>query len=725
MFKLFLLIMSLNFFNFDKEENFEFIYEEFEKEEIVQTIDEYSLILNEKFYLKSSNNIIEIGEYEKAKMFFINNELIIIASSYGGLYKISVNRDLELKDEIVLIREGITSDWNGYMENEKIYLFGKSNERNENISNLPHLSNDDCFFFVIENNNFKENYYGGSLNEEFINGLVINEEYYICGFKNSLGDGDFGNGGKYEKNVFITKINQEFNVDKSIVLDENEDIIGIFEYKNIVYLVLENSIYCFNKSLDLVNKKVNNYRVLVSKMSEEGILALFSENLIELIDLNNNTSEKIDLEFKIEEAYLWDEFIVLKSGNYWYIADVICLEEYCCKENYNVGFEKLFSLFGVCSLNDVSFSPYLDYQVYGEYDVSLKYETIGGIGYTHLSIHNIEKEVNVVNGGIYPLGYRLRFTGKGYLDGKMIYNNYQLSTEGKHILELIGANSESEQISFEVNKNQIEFNDIEKRNSDVEVERGEKFSLKFNLKIDEKCKITKVIINGEEYTDLAYEEKNCILFVRCDPLMEEGIYTYNIERVYYSDEINEYSKKIEEKVIVNVLNPRLKMNLINLSENLFFYIDCTDYYNTARYFKIVAYNQSEEYVYNFPISNNEILLKNLKNNTDYKVDIYMVSDINSHNLISTPIMNLSTFSTNGEIYVGSIKILKFEDSLQRFCIEIDEEFMEKELEEIIVSGSSVFINNRTNLKGYIFFCISSFLIGIVLIAIFSFGKKKQ
>lgn len=725
MFKLFLLIMSLNFFSFDKEEDYKFIYEEFEKEEIVQTIDDYSLILNERFYLKSSNNIIEIGKYEKAKMFLMDNDLIIIASSYGSLYKISVNYDLELKDEIVLIREGITNDWNGYKEKEKIYLFGKSDERNENISNLPHLSNEDCFFFIIENESFKENYYGGRLNEEFINGLNINEEYYICGFKNSLGEGDFGNGGKYEKNVFITKINQEFNVDKSVVLDESGDIIGIFEYKNIIYLVLENCFYCFNKSLDLVNKKVINYMAIVSKMSEEGILALFSENMVELINFNNNTSEIIDLDFKIEEAYLWDESIVLKNGDYWKIADVICLEEYCCKENYNTGFEKLFSLFGACSLNDVSFSPYLDYQVYGEYNVSMNYNTIGGIDYTHLSIYNIEKEVNVVSGGIYPLGYRLRFTGKGYLDGKMIYNNYQLSTEGKHVLELIGANGEGEQISFEVNKNQIEFNDIEKRNGDVEVERGEKFSLKFNLKIDEKCRITKVIINGKEYTDLSYEEKKRILFVKCDPLMEVGIYTYNIERIYYSDEIKEYSKKIDEKVIVNVLKPRLKMNLVNISESLTFYIDSTDYYNTARYFKIVAYNQSEEYVYNFPISNNEILLKNLKSDTDYKVDIYMVSDIYSNNLISTPIMNLRTSSINGEIYLGRIKILKFEDSLERFCVEIDKEFSKKELEEITVNGSSVFVNNRTNLKEYIFFCISSFLIGVVLITVFSFRKKKQ
>ena len=367
----------------------------------------------------------------------------------------------------------------------------------------------------------------------------------------------------------------------------------------------------------------------------------------------------------------------------------------------------------------------MDYQVYGEYKVDIKYETVGGIVYNHLSIYNIEKEANVFEGGIYPLGYRLRFTGKGYLNGEMIYSNYQLSNEGTQVLELIGANGESEMITFEVSKNQIEFLDVVSRDCDIEVERGEKFSLKFNVKISENCSITRVIINGKEYSDFSYDDKNGILFIPFQPIMDIGTHTYDIERIYYRDDANEYSKMINKKIVINVLKPRLKMNLTNFSESLILYIDCVDFYQTARNFKVVASNYQEEHVYNFPISSNEILLKDLKKDTNYVINVYLVSDINSTALISTPIVTFDVLTTNGEIFLGRTKILKYEDSLEKFCIEVDDEFSKNELKEIAVSNNSIFLNNRSSLKKYIFFCFASFLVGIVLVAVFSLEKKSN
>ena len=104
-----------------------------------------------------------------------------------------------------------------------------------------------------------------------------------------------------------------------------------------------------------------------------------------------------------------------------------------------------------------------------------------------------------MNGGVYPLNYKLLFKGKAYLDGNEILNNYALQEEKEVKLDLVGANGQVTTFQFFVSHKQIMFTEDMHRIADFEVIAGEEYKLIYEIKgVDE---IEKMVINGEETTD--------------------------------------------------------------------------------------------------------------------------------------------------------------------------------------------------------------------------------
>ena len=390
-----------------------------------------------------------------------------------------------------------------------------------------------------------------------------------------------------------------------------------------------------------------------------------------------------------------------------YKGDILLMKDYDSLDEYERG-EKLFSLFGKCDEMDVSFDPFLDYQVYGEYIANIKYRTKGGVDFEIKTKYVVPEEVNITDEGIYPVGYRLLFTGKGYLNGQYIINNYQIANSGEYLLELVGANGEVKSFSFFVDEKQINF--IENNNivCDIEINKNQKFNIKMNLKLPIGHKVDSVIIDGEVFDNIIYDSANEILFINMLGIQESGVYDYNIEKLNLSGDSFTYSKKVNINVKVNVTNDDLYLELGDYND-LKLVIDANDYDNTARYFEVVLTNGKDEKNKKYPICNSDLLI-DLDEEGLYNCEIYLVSDTGSSEMKRTLLVNSRVYGV-GRIKLGKILINKFTTSLERFAIEFNNE---ESLKEISINKEVVYENLKKNKNEYIFYSIGTFILSLII-----------
>ena len=113
--------------------------------------------------------------------------------------------------------------------------------------------------------------------------------------------------------------------------------------------------------------------------------------------------------------------------------DVLFLEELELSKCYNPDFEDCYvitSLAGDVELVDIEEEYYFDPLVCGKYPFSYFMETRDGLEFSFTNTQLIPLETNVIENGVYPIGYNLRFTGKAYLNDEIVINNYPLNIVG-------------------------------------------------------------------------------------------------------------------------------------------------------------------------------------------------------------------------------------------------------------------------------------------------------
>ena len=92
-----------------------------------------------------------------------------------------------------------------------------------------------------------------------------------------------------------------------------------------------------------------------------------------------------------------------------------------------------------------------------EYLKEFRFRSASEIFFSVFRKVEVPLRANVSEGGIYPCGYRLQFTGHGELDGKTVLNNHVLDREGSRRLILTDNSGKKTEINFTVSKAQTEF----------------------------------------------------------------------------------------------------------------------------------------------------------------------------------------------------------------------------------------------------------------------------
>lgn len=715
MIKLFLLFLTI-FFNPFKENDYKVYEDDYIDLNIIKESSEYSLSFNNKYIFSNGKNSI-VFENNDIKIDFceFQNKVLLLLLEEENLQFFIYDNELNLITSGDIIRRG-TLEFDFFIHDGKLIIYGTVNNECDLTGENKKLGGNDTFICTYDGTNFNIKFFGGTTDEWFKMGVSIDEYMYFYGYKNPLGEGDFGNGGRNSESLFLTKINANLEVIETKILDCGGIINSIYNYDNYIYLIGERNVFYINKATWEIEKDCFDEEILFTNMSDN-ILSLFLKNRVYIKDVSNYKYGFVSIDGEI--ININNGIVVLKDGKYKKV-DIALLYNYRNKTNYIDEEASLYTLFGKCKQKENEFLPRLDKQVYGEYKCYQNYETVGGIEIEYISNYEIEKEANVKNGGIYPVGYRILFSGKGYLNGNKVLNNYQITSSGDYILELFSNIGESYEIKFKVSSLQIDF--IEKINkSDMEILLGEKASIKFKVNFTEDVDFECVQIDGENRYDIYYEENSKMIYIPLNEMLETGKHIYNIERVYYKINDTLYFLDINEKYSINVLQKNLDSSVSEIAKEKIVFL-CNDINLCARYFKIIARTNNDEKVYSFPICSQNIVLENLSENRDYIVDVYLVSNNGGENDVDTLLFSLFMMDVNNNINLGKISLLKYQNSLEKFSFEFDKDILKNELRNISINEKKVFENQMFEEKKYYLLLFITFSISFALTLVFKKAK---
>lgn len=720
----FLMLFSTIFFSTIKENDYKVYEDIYEENSIIKTVNDYTLSLTENYYiLENSKSNISIGNKEeilKIDFSVIDDKVMLVVGEEEELINYVYDSNLKLVSEDCILRRGI-EDFKCFTMGKRLVIYGTVNEDCDLSRENLNLRGLDTFVCIYDLKNYSIKFYGGTTDESLSLGMYESDEMIFCGYKSPNGEGDFGNGGKFEKSVFISKISSNQEIEKTIVLNENDNIVSFYCYDELFYLIVKDKIYTIDNEMNLINKESFNEEILFTNMSSEGILSICFSNKVIVKDLLNKKELEVEILGKI--VGLDDAIIIERDGKLIKI-DIILLYNFKNKETY---FEKesvLYSLFGKCSFVEEKFSPYLDKQVYGEYKCYEYYKTKGEIFIEYISEYVVEKEANVMNKGLYPVGYRLIFAGKGYLNGNKILNNYQITSSGDYTLELVGVNGESYEIKFKVSNLQIDFKEESIRDSDMEVLYGEKASIKLKVSFGEGVTLDSFLMNGNKVNEIYYDNTSGMVYIPLDDLDDVGMHIYNIERAYYKIEDLLYSEEINKTYRVNVLKDDLNVIVESFNKERIIF-SCNDINSCCRYFEVIARNSKDELVYTFPLNSQNITLDGLNQNDDYTIEVYLVTDNGSSDYIKILLFKMNVMDVSSKINLGKISILKYQNYLEKFSFEYDEDSLKNEIRKITINQKDIFENQTFSSEKYYLLLLLTFSLAFGITLFLKKTKKNK
>lgn len=674
MFKI--LLIALNFLNVF---NYQIIkQEEIKYEEIIYQDEDYIIYNdNSEIKLKTTNDewIRDLNVQGQIDAFLINNKLYILNYDNGKFKGIIYGRDGKLIKEILVFENPIHNYKIIY--DKYFYLVGS----------ISYLSSDNLKYCVreglLERNGIILKFdneleiidgklYGGELNDEFFDICSIGEFLIVAGKKDVLTSGDFGNGGKNDGDIFLAKFSLDLELINFVIINDNSKIIGLDYFKDYIYFCSSKYIYKLDSDLNFINSNELQDQAMYFILAYFNKLVVVSKNNIYLYDIF--TFEKIETLDVIEEIKEIKEFknILYVLTDKYYYYDFACLDGIKYLDPYNSDITPIFdvkTLYGKASylsdVGDVVFEPL----VYGTYLRKLKFINIYGIEFVVDRECNVPRLVNVSEGGIYPVGYNLKFTGRAYLNGMSILNNYQIVNAGNYDLKLVGANNEEHNISFIVDNAQIKFEEekIEAYHNVVSVGDVYYINIKYESEIDA---IKSVIIDDEEYFDLLVKKDKKIISIKMNPKFECGVTNHIINGIYYykqnGDESEEYYLNIDKVFVVNVINKVMNVT-INQIDDFEFLINLDDK-NTARYFLLTYYYNNEEYIYKYPITSNKVFIESIpQGNINAFFQIYYDLGDKSYQKIDLFAFEFKNLSDNSLL---EIDVLKREESLEEFKLKV-------------------------------------------------------
>lgn len=337
------------------------------------------------------------------------------------------NKDLEYKD-------------NAYINGE-LYILAKTKEISLNTHTDTYVINCDYRFSQIGTRKLEEN---ESL-DKFINfnNKIIGVKEANTNLKLRVYNDSF----QIEKDLFISKTIYGKEYQDFYLLGNNDNLYLVLEVKDIVSGKLEYHFSSYNDNFEKINSFSFNFN------PDSFINLRFKNNYFYFSGEKNNT-----LLFEAKAHIILKEEILEDEDYTYYDCYYIVNDQKLAKNEY---FKTEFDA--------LTTKTYINEQE--DY-----YLRLYALGKTEKKIKN-----NIIDQAIYDTGKILKFNGKGYLNGAMIVNNYQVMTEGYYIFKQVAFDGREQVKYFTISDlslkdiaskkpidNDIEYRIVEERQKEVQ-----------------------------------------------------------------------------------------------------------------------------------------------------------------------------------------------------------------------------------------------------------------
>lgn len=558
-----------------------------ENEEIIDQYKGYNVIKKENNYIIKGENF-EITTQIFPSIIEYKETICITYIEENQIILLKYNKNGEYIESVIKEVEGISSIFSLHNFNNDIILVG-GHKGKASFMDKEYDNNNILIYSVFKDELY---FYGGLYDESYISSIIKDEALFIAYKKDRNSYGDFGNGGQFDKNIGICKINGDFKIEKNDVL--NIDNLNNFNISDKGIIIYDNkNIYSF----DL------NYALVESKMIEENDKVYLGEDVI---FINRNKDIILYDSYSLEEVYNEENVfngtlqIFKKSINYKeafnYYIDVIDFREYQSFNIYYNGIDNkdsLKTLFGKAKIETSNCLSYFDETTFGEYIFINSYKNENEIPFETEEKQEIKLYTNVCNEMVYPEGYRISSNGVMYLNGNLIINNTPIYEIGYHTLTIKG-NGKETLIKFEIVDVIKEYNDkiydsydysfVSKENCIIEYEINKEVNVK---KIISNYLVNDFIIksNGNSY----------VLYINFGE-MSKGIHNIFIEKIIYEIDELEYEHRINKvfEILVKEKIPQISISNFD-HEKVVFTIDSNNA-SLLRGFEFVSNNKNKKII---------------------------------------------------------------------------------------------------------------------------------
>lgn len=526
---------------------------------------------------------------------------------------------------------------------------------------LNNNSNNNIFVYELAIEKFY--YLGSDKEEKLIDAVCDNWNLYLFIKKDKITEGIFGNGPEYLV-CKLNKDNDKYLISNISYIEDFNDYYHMELIDNNIYVVsqkISNSnkingiIRMFNLDLNyLCSYDISSFKDLYFGLN--GLIIVFCDGYEYLVDgktltkikeisvlqyLRNNVD---NTDNKQENTDNINNYVIRKFSDKFFFKeekktmyfDIIDLRSVNIPQEYNhfnsdyEDDESVFSFFGNCNKYEREYDKYFDKVKCGDYNFTIKYETIGNIVFNLGYTYNITPRINVKEGMIYKTGYQLKFNGDCTLDGQNIYNNYSVYDEGKHVLILEGEGITKE-VCFYISNLQIEFTD-KVRMKGQSVYLGSSFTIDLKLSNYDNYVIKEIDCKGIRYETYTFE--NGILSIKFnapsspnDEDYESSLLIYNYLDIYLNSITfkvygSDYVYNINKVFRINFVYDDLEIN--KNGEGLVYTFNVDDKNSLVRAIEVELVNEYGNKTFVFPISNQSLELDSLYQNDKVESGVYKV-----------------------------------------------------------------------------------------------------
>ena len=723
MFNFVLLMLSFLFLGLPPQSDYHVIIAETNEAETVvaQTADYQLVFVESEYTLLFADGIWrrDLNISDDYRLICFNKNCLLFYYSDEYLYLIEYDQSGNKIYDDLIINNRIDEKWNVF-SHDFIYIVGGishyQDERFIAAAAGKILGGIDAFILKLNKDHKIVDIviFGGEKNEGFLAMVAGENEFYLVGYKNPGGGGDFGNGGRYINTVFVLALNNDLSIINYRILSSNQNVVLYEYYKDRLILILSGRIYKFDDNLNTLYRDDFEKEIIGAYLSPVNLLALFSPAEGYIYNIYTFVCE-YDFSYPPSFAIrILDKSVYLQTQKGDYVLDIAYLKYfqppdfYCPEIEYR---DEVFTLFGRAQFVREESEPFFDPTVYGQYQKKYIFTNLAGIEFSVEHQIDVLLEVNVDNEGIYPIGYRLQFTGIAYLNGKNIINNYRLDQAGEYLLELHGTAGDIQRIKFDVGFDQLIFSDMAVKFWDIEANTDDVFYFEFDYNGDDECKIIDVIINDQEIDDLLVDRNKKKIDVKMRAPTVPGIYYYYLEKINYRYQDNYFSYNLNQIISVNVLKPPPQIS-ISANDDLIYRFELFDSAATIRYFTLTTISRKDEYYQKYSLANNNLYLNGLSPNEDYRIKLSLVYQIG--NRVYREIELFEVLITGRSDYkFGEIEILEKAETLKQFRIKLNK----NNIISVTSQGENLYVN-KNKPQAQIALTVTGLFILMVIVAYF-------